>query len=298
MKKMLLLINLHSGKGEIKNNLADIIDVYSHFEYEVTVFTSQYRGHIGDLIKQYAENYDLVVCSGGDGTLNEVCENVSKLKKQPIIGYIPSGSTNDFAASVGITKNPVEAAITSISGRSFPIDLGQIEDKCFIYVAAFGAFTNVSYETSQNLKNVLGYQAYILEGIKQLPNIKPFHMKVEWDGGTIDDNFIYGMVSNTHSVGGIKSIIADDTELDDGLFEVFLIPHITNANDIAALIKDFAEKNFENANKIYSFKTSKIKFISDDEISWTADGELSGTYKTAEIKVLNKAVTINIPHVS
>jgi YegS/Rv2252/BmrU family lipid kinase len=295
MKRMLLLINLHSGKGEIKNSLADVIDVYNHFDYTVTIYISQYRGHLGELVLKHGKDYDIIVCSGGDGTLNEICDNVLKLDDKPVIGYLPSGSTNDFAASVGISKNPIEAAITSISGRYFPIDLGQIEGKSFIYVAAFGAFTNVSYETSQNLKNILGYQAYVIEGIKQLPNIKSYHMKIEWDGGTIDDNFIYGMVSNTHSVGGIKSIVANDTELDDGLFEVLLVPYISNANDIAGLIKDLAEKDYSNTNTLYSFKTKKIKFICDEPISWTADGELSGTYQTAEIEVLNKAVAINIP---
>lgn len=296
MEKLLLIFNLHSGKGETKNYAADIIDLYNSKGFEVTVYTTQYAGHIKKIISHVGEKYPLIVCSGGDGTLNETAAAVQGLKNKPVLGYIPSGSTNDFAASAGISKNPLEAAETAVNGMPFAIDLGSIQGKSFVYVAAFGAFTSVSYETPQNLKNILGYQAYVLEGIKQLANLKTYHMRVEWDDDNyLEDDFILGLVSNTHRVAGLKYITSGDTKLDDGLFEVLLIPHMPSAGAVKGLIKDLAEKDYNNTQTIYSFKAKKIRFICTEPVNWTADGEQGGVYTDTEINVIEKAITINFP---
>ena len=291
MKKLLLLVNIHSGKGIVEEQLPAIINYYNKAGYEVTVYISQYSGHICEIARTRGEDFDVLVCSGGDGTLNEAVNGIADLVKKPVLGYIPAGSTNDFAASMGIPLNIEDSYKKAIDGEIFDLDIGKINDRHFVYVAGFGLFTNISYETPQNMKNLLGYQAYLLEGLRQLANIKSYKLEIEYDGGVIKDDIMIGLVSNSTSIAGMKTIFKNYADLNDGLFEVLLVKAPKNVNVVKSIIASIVEKDFDS-ELFYSFKTSRISVKCEEDISWTMDGEYCGSFKETDISVLNKAVDI------
>lgn len=293
MKKLLLLANFHSGKGIIKLNIADMIDYYNSKGFEVTVYSSQYVGHITDIVEKYGSLYDNIVCCGGDGTLNEAVNGLMSLNKRPLLGYIPSGSTNDFANSIGISTIIEESYKTAINGQHFSIDIGKINDKYFSYVAGFGLFTNISYETPQTIKNILGYQAYLLTALKEITNMKTYPMKITYDNGVIEDDIMIGLVSNSNSIAGMKKLFENYADLSDGLFEVLLVKDPKNISLLKNIVSCVVEKNFDN-DMFYSFKTSKIKFESTEFIKWTVDGEYGGDFNSTEINVINNSIDILI----
>ena len=232
MKKALFILNPHSGKGQIRNHLLEIVDILVKDGYEVTVYPTQEQGDASRAMRERKKSYELIVCSGGDGTLDEIVTGMMQSGFKTTIGYIPAGSTNDFANSLRIPSTMKKAAETVVNGTVFSCDVGRFNDDVFVYIAAFGLFTEVSYGTRQEMKNMLGHMAYLLEGVKHLQNIKSYHLKVtsvSENGETtvIEDNFVYGMVTNSYSVGGFKSIAGNvfkgKIALDDGLFEVTLI---------------------------------------------------------------------------
>ena len=284
MKNMLFVFNPNSGKAQLKNSLMKIIQIFSNADYEVTVYPTKAALDGYEKIKAAKGLYDIIVCSGGDGTLNEVVSAVITYGDEKVpIGYIPSGSTNDF--------DKIRAAYNVVSGESFSCDIGIINDRrYFNYVAAFGAFTDVAYETPQDLKNMFGHQAYVIEGAKRLLNLKAYKMKVTSSRLDIEDNFIYGMVSNSSSVGGMKGLIGDNVDFQDGVFEVTLIREIRNALDFQQLINAFMTQRLESCDMIYSFKTNNITFESPDNIKWTLDGEFGGEHNKVNLKVCPKAV--------
>ena len=290
-KRLLFIFNPRSGKGKIKENLADILDIMVKAGYEVTVHTTQSQGDATRKAREEAANYDRIVCSGGDGTLDEVVTGVMSSGYDVSVGYIPAGSTNDFGNSLGIDKNMVHAADIAANGKPFACDVGKFNQDYFVYVAAFGLFTEVSYQTSQDLKNMLGHAAYILEGIKQIWDIPSYHMQVEYDGNVLYDEFIYGMVTNSMSVGGFKGIIPGNIGLNDGVFEVTLVKSPKNPielNDIlgylTGLIKD--------SDMVYSFQTSQIRLTSSEKVSWTLDGEYGGDHTQVTVEDYHKALEI------
>ena len=219
-KKLLFVFNPKSGKGLIKDHLVNIVDIMTKAGYMITIYPTQSQGDAIRKVRKKAKKYDLVVCCGGDGTLDEVVTGMEQSDVNVPIGYIPAGSTNDFANSLGIPKDMVKAADAAVNGRAFPCDIGAFNNDYFVYVAAFGLFTEVSYQTSQQMKNILGHAAYILEGAKHIMDITSYRMKVMHDDEEIEDEFIYGMVTNSLSVGGFKGISGPDVLLDDGLFEL------------------------------------------------------------------------------
>lgn len=285
MKKLYFILNLQSGKATISSKLAVVIDMFTKAGYEVTARPTQERMDACAAAK-YAcgQGFDLIVCSGGDGTLNEVIQGVMRSEKKLPIGYIPAGSTNDFARGVGIPRNIIDAVQWIIDGKKYPCDIGSFNDKFFTYIAAFGAFTEVTYETSQQVKNVLGHVAYVLNGISRLKNIKSYHMKITYDDEIIEDNYIFGMVTNSSSVAGLLSL--NDFLLDDGLYEVTLIKTPGNPLDLQRIIHSLLNIDIDidiDTAYIKSFRTSKIRFECDDELQWTIDGEFGGAYKTVDV---------------
>lgn len=283
MKKLYFILNLQSGKATISSKLAVVIDMFTKAGYEVTARPTQERMDACAAVK-YAcgQGFDLIVCSGGDGTLNEVIQGVMRSEKKLPIGYIPAGSTNDFARGVGIPRNIIDAVQWIIDGKKYPCDIGSFNDKFFTYIAAFGAFTEVTYETSQQVKNVLGHVAYVLNGISRLKNIKSYHMKITYDDEIIEDNYIFGMVTNSSSVAGLLSL--NDFLLDDGLYEVTLIKTPGNPLDLQRIIHSLLNIDIDiDTAYIKSFRTSKIRFECDDELQWTIDGEFGGAYKTVDV---------------
>ena len=293
MKKMLFLYNPNAGRGLIKLKLADILDIFVKAGYEVTVYpTQRYRNAYNKVIHM-EDGYDLVVCSGGDGTLDEVVTGMMRRKNRVPIGYIPTGTTNDFANSLHISKDILSAANTAVHGEPFACDIGTFNRDIFVYVAAFGLFTDVSYQTNQSLKNVLGHAAYVMEGAKRLSNIPSYRIKVTHDGEVIEDEFMIGMVTNSKSVAGFRGITGKKVEFDDGEFEVTLITKPKNPIELqeiftALLIEDF------NTRHMYTFKTKHITFESEGEIPWTLDGEFGGRHEKLRICNINKALQIMI----
>lgn len=294
MKKVLFVLNPKSGKEQIRNKLLDILDVFSKAGYEVTTYVTQKPGEAMSVVRLYGGDKDLVVCSGGDGTLNEVVSGLMGLKTEPkpAIGYIPAGSTNDYASSLGISRNMKRAAEVVVEGGDFAVDVGKFgSEQYFVYVAAFGAFTEVSYKTPQETKNFLGHQAYMLEAVKRITNLKSYKMKFEWDDQVLEDEFILGMVTNTISIGGFKGLVGLDVALDDGEFEVLLVRMPKAPKDITSIVSYLLTKEGEN-DCVYKFRAKNIKMTSSDPVDWTLDGEFGGKKSEVVIQNLEKALII------
>ncbi len=282
MKKLLFIYNPNAGTGVLKPKLSDVIDIFVKSGYDVTVYpTQKYHDAYAKTIS-YTEEYDRVVCSGGDGTLDEVVSAMTMREKQVPVGYIPTGTTNDFANSLRISKNVLEAADIAANGVPFSCDVGRFNEDRFVYIAAFGLFTDVSYETKQSVKNVLGHLAYVLEGTKRIFNIPSYHIKITHDGETIEDNFVFGMVTNSKSVGGFKGIIGKNVVFDDGEFEVTLIKTPQNPIELNEILASILIKQIDFKH-MYTFKTGKVCLESEEEISWTLDGEFGGIHEAVEI---------------
>ncbi|MBO5303819.1 MAG: YegS/Rv2252/BmrU family lipid kinase [Lachnospiraceae bacterium] len=293
MKKLLFVFNPHAGKAQIKNKLLQIVDIMVKEGYEVTIYPTQAREDALNLVKKRAKKYDLVVCSGGDGTLDETVSGMMLSEKKVPLGYIPAGSTNDFANSLKIPKDMIKAAKIAVSGQKFACDVGKFNENTFIYVAAFGMFTEVSYSTRQEWKNILGHAAYLLEGMKSLQDITSYHMRVEYEDVVIEDEFIFGMITNSNSVGGFKNMTGKNVLLDDGKFEVTLIrkpKNIVELNEILASLTNL----IDNTDLIYSFKTSQLNFLSEEEVAWTLDGEFGGSLQEVNIRNLQQAMEIMV----
>lgn len=302
MKKVLFIVNPHSGKGLIKNHLLDIIDILVKSGCEVTVYPTQDRGDAVKLMRERKKSYDLVVCSGGDGTLDEIVTGMIQSGFRTTIGYIPAGSTNDFANSLKLPSSMKKAAEIVAKGKAFPCDVGRFNDDVFVYIAAFGLFTEVSYGTPQEMKNMLGHMAYILEGVKHLQNVKSSHLKVTYvsetgENNILEDEFIFGMVTNSHSVGGFKSIAGNvfkgEVALDDGLFEVTLIKMPKNPMELNSILAALTIQNIDT-KYMYSFKSARLTIESLTEVAWTLDGEFGGNHKKAELVNDRRAMDIMI----
>lgn len=292
-KKLYFIYNPLAGKGTIRGKLYEVIQALASAEYEVTVYPTRESRDAIERVRQLSEGYDLVVCSGGDGTLDEVVTGMMRREKKLPIGYIPAGSCNDFARSLQIPGNMQQAAEIAVRGRDFTVDVGSLNDRNFVYVAAFGIFTDVSYSTKQGMKNVLGHMAYILEGMKRITNVKSYYLKVTSAEMDFEGDFLFGMVTNSKSVGGFKSIVGKNVIFDDGLFEVTFIKRPKNAMELQEILAALA--NFQIDTKyMYSFKSSRIVVESKEPVPWALDGEYGGEYTRAEISNNPRAVEIRI----
>ncbi len=294
MNKLLFIYNPFAGKSRIRVNLSSILEKFSAAGYEITVFPTRQEHDALRITTENAGNYDLVVCSGGDGTLDEVVGGVLRCGKRVPIGYLPAGSTNDFAISLKLPRNIIKAADTVLDGEIFPCDIGRFCDDTFAYIAAFGMFTEVSYETPQTIKNAIGHAAYLLEGIKSIPDLRTYHITVECNGEKVEGNFLFGMITNATSVGGIRNLTGKYVELNDGLFEVTLLRMPRNPLELNAVITNVIG-GARDAECVYYAKTEKVVIHSDEEIAWTLDGEFGGKRKDVTIENLPHAVDIIIP---
>lgn len=299
MKKLLFVYNPRAGKEMLKPRLSDVLDIFVKAGYEVTVHPTQAYRDAYYQIKEYeVGKYNLIACSGGDGTIDEVATGMMKRREMGKdvvpVGYIPAGTTNDFAKSLHIPRKPLAAADNAVKGVPFPCDIGKFNDSVFVYIAAFGIFTDVSYETDQAVKNVLGHMAYILEGAKRIFNIPSYKIKVEHDGEAIEDEFIFGMVTNSRSVGGFSNMVGKNIVFDDGLFEVTLIKTPKNPIALQEIIAALLIEQVDTKH-MYTFKTKKITFDSVEEIPWTLDGEFGGEQDYVEIENAQKAMEIMVP---
>ncbi|MFQ9157454.1 MAG: diacylglycerol/lipid kinase family protein [Blautia sp.] len=290
-KKLFFVFNPKAGKGKIKTALMDIVDIFNKGGYEVVIRATQYPKDAYEMTRKYADKVDLVVCSGGDGTLDEVVAGLVETGSKVPVGYIPAGSTNDFAGSLFIPKNMVAAAEMIMEENVYRCDIGKFNKQTFTYIAAFGLFTDVAYETDQDLKNILGHLAYLLEGVKRLFDIQSYHMKVTTEDEIFEDDFMYGMITNSRSVGGFKNLTGKNVDMNDGLFEVTLITTPKNPMDMQEIISGLMSGK-DNSDLIYTFKTSRIRIQSDEAVAWTLDGEYGGDHKEVEIRNLHRALNL------
>lgn len=295
-KRLLFIVNPKAGKAQVKNQLLGIIDTFVKAGYEVTTYVTQSKGDAMRAVRDRREGYDLIVCSGGDGTLDEVVTGMVKSRKSLPIGYVPAGSTNDFANSLGLSKNMQKAALTVVEGREFACDIGAFNRDVFVYVAAFGMFTDVSYGTGQEIKNLLGHMAYLLEGVKSLAAIKAYPMRFSYGDTVIEGNFLYGMVTNSESVGGFKGLTGKNVALNDGELEVTLIRKPTNLIEMNQLVSAMVDRDMSN-DFIYSFKTSKLQVTATEEVAWTLDGEFGGNHKDVLIEDYPQIMRIIVPKI-
>jgi len=293
MRKMLLVVNIHSGKGIVKNNIVDIIDYFTKSGYLVTTYTTQKKKDATNIVKKCVTEFDLIVCCGGDGTLNEVITGILEADSDKKIGYIPAGTTNDFATSLDIPKELMKAAKIIPDEQTIPIDIGIFNNKHFVYIASFGLFSETSYETPQELKKVLGHFAYVLNGVKSLTNIVPYHLKIEYEDKIIEDDFIWGAISNSTSVGGVLKLDKNKIKIDDGKFEVILLKASKNPIEFQNVLTKLFNQEFDEEN-VRMFCTDKIKITSDKKMPWTLDGEYGGKYIDTEIEVMKHAVDLII----
>lgn len=294
-KKMLFIYNPRAGKSQIRSNLLDMIDIFVKAGYEVTAYPTQAQGDgIRAVTERQIGYYDMIACSGGDGTLDEVVTGMMRCEKRLPIGYVPAGTTNDFAGSLGIPRSMEKAARVIVDGRSFRCDVGGFNENIFVYIAAFGLFTDVSYETRQDMKNVLGHMAYVLEGMRKLSKVRSYTMKVTCGDRAIKGDFIFGMITNSLSVGGFKKITGDNVKLDDGVFEVTLIKRPGNPVELNTIMAAMVNRNIDT-DLMECFTASELQIESTEEIAWTLDGEFGGRHSRVEIRNYKQALEIRVP---
>ncbi len=292
--RILIIYNPRAGKGLFVSRLPEVIDMFVKAGYKVEVYPTQAPGDAIHYIENLTSEYNMIVPAGGDGTLDEIFTAQIRSGKKIPIGYIPVGSTNDYAVSLGLSSNIIEAVGEIIAGKPHGVDVGIFNDQhVFVYVAAFGAFTEVSYGTNQDMKNALGHVAYLLEGAKRLGDIKSYQVQVKVDGRTFRQDYIYGMVTNSISVGGMKNLTGkqSDIMLDDGVFEVTLIHTPRNLLELQEIIGALLSNNRDSEMMDY-FVTDHIELTSVDEIPWTMDGEYGGSYTNVVIENRQKALDL------
>ena len=292
--RMMLLVNPNAGKGGYHNVLADILHIFCNGGWVPTVVFTKYAGEAPGIITRHACEFDMVTCLGGDGSLSEVAAGMMRLKenlRRPI-GYIPLGTTNDVAKTLGISFKPVEAAKSILTGSPMHYDIGQFGfDSYFTYVAAFGAFTEVSYGTPQETKQALGQLAYMIEGIRSLGNIKDYHAIVEYDGGVLEDDFIFGAVTNSTSVAGMVRLDSGRVSLSDGLFEMLLVRKPADIIATGDILTSVLSADFSGPNVLF-LKSSEVRFMFSDSVAWTRDGEDGGSHR--DVYIVNRHPGVDI----
>ena len=291
MKKMLFIMNPKAGRTTLKNSLVDVLEVFCNNDYDVRTYLTKSADDAERVVAEEGVGYDVIVCAGGDGTLGNTVAGFMKSGLKVPLGYIPCGSTNDFARSMEIPMTAVEAAEMVVGAEPFSVDIGSLNDKYFVYVAAFGVFSDTSYATPQNMKNIFGHAAYVLQGIKSIAIIPSYKMKITIDGEIQEGEFIFGMVSNSISVGGFKSITRKGVEFDDGLFEGVLIRTIKTPADLERVVRALLTGDISEKSMV-SFRASNVLFEAEDPVAWTCDGEFGGEYKNTSIDIHRRAIDL------
>ena len=293
-QRVLLMVNPMAGRQKIRNELLYVVDTLTKAGYETIIYTTQGKDATRDLLAEKDSQFDRVICCGGDGTFNEILSATMHWDKRPILGYIPAGTTNDFAAGLKLPSDIREAAVNIVRGTPHTVDAGLFNTSYFSYVASFGAFTETSYSTPQNFKNALGHLAYILEGIKEIPAFTPYTVCVEADGQIYRDSYIFGAVSNARSVGGILKISDSLVDLNDGVFEVMMIKMPKTLMDLSAIVTSLTSLNpLKYDPSMFLFlQTKELKITFEQEMVWSLDGERVSGGKEARIACIKDAFKI------
>ncbi len=292
-KRLMLIVNPAAGRGAYKKGFADALHALDKGGMRTTVYYTAGRGDATTLAAEHAADFDTVACIGGDGTLSEVMAGLMKVENPPPLGYIPMGTANDVATTLGIPKNNAPlAALRILNGTPRPFDVGGFgESEYFAYIAAFGAFTEVSYATPQNQKKMLGHLAYVLQGAMALPKIEVYPTRVEYDDGVVEANLVYGSMSNSTSVAGIVHLRDEMVSLGDGLSELVLVKDPGNVVAFGELVESVLSRRFDS-DKLIILHTKKARFTFDKPVTWTRDGEDGGSHR--EITLYNYAAPIRL----
>lgn len=289
MKKLLLIMNPFAGQKKANKVLPEILLQFAQAGYDVTTAMTTGPGSATQTAQRLGRDVDLVVCCGGDGTMNETVTGLLRAGATTPIGYIPSGTTNDFANSLHLSHNPVQAAKDILEGQIVPYDVGRYNDRYFCYVSSFGAFTKSSYAVPQNIKNALGHTAYILGGISELSQIHKEHVRMEIDGNVIEDDFLFGAICNSTSIGGILTLPPDQVDMGDGIFEVMLVRSARNLTELTECIQAVQNQKY-NCSMITFCPAKTVKILCDPCIAWTLDGEKADGNQEIEVENLHHAI--------
>lgn len=290
-KKMMMILNPNSGRGGLRDYLQDILQLFHRCGWEVTVFPTHKAGDATEYAKNRYKDFDLVVCCGGDGTLNEVITGLMQQPLPPKMGYIPVGTANDLATTLHLKKNPLAAAADIMRGHEFVHDIGHFNDRYFSYIAAMGTFSNISYSTPQNLKRSLGKAAYVINAVKNISDIKPRHVKFSIDGKIIEDDFAVCSIINSHAYGGLFKLKEDDLAFDDGIFEVLLIKHPKNPLEVSIIMDQLVHQKYDNCKYVYLHHGKDIQVYLEKDTPWCLDGEFGGEYREVSIKACDRQMT-------
>ena len=291
MKKLLFIMNPFAGQKKANKVLPEILMLFTEAGFEINISMTTGPGVAAQLAAERGGMADLVVCCGGDGTLNETIAGLLDAGLDVPVGYIPSGTTNDFASSLNLSHNPIQAAKDILEGEPVAYDICKFGDRYFCYVASFGAFTKASYAVPQTLKNALGHTAYVLGGISELSQIRNEHVRMEIDGEVVEDDFLFGAICNSTSVGGILTLPQDQVDMGDGIFEVMLIRAPRHINEIADCILAVQNQTY-NCGMITFRPAKAVKILADPSMAWTLDGEKADGYREIPVENLHHAVKI------
>ena len=290
-KKLLFIVNPRAGRSKSRSPLFDAIAVFSQAGYLVSLHKTTAPGDAAITAAREGGDYDLVVAAGGDGTLNEVISGLMKLEHRPLLGYLPQGSTNDFAASLQISGNPVMAAMSIVRNVPCQLDIGQWNERCFVYVASFGAFTKSSYSASQAAKNALGHFAYILEGMKDLNTLRPYRVRLTADGEVLDGEYLFGAVCNSTSIGGLMKLDPERVVLDDGKFELLLVPNPRTALDLQNLVVALLNQQYDSEGLVFRH-VSSIHLETKEDLPWSLYGEYAPS--AAKVNIHNHQAALRM----
>ena len=291
MKKMLFVVNPYAGVRKINKYLADVIGIFNRAEYEVITYITACRSDAARYVQENAHRVDLVVCAGGDGTFNETITGVLSSGADVPMGYIPCGSTNDFAASLKLSTNILQAAKDIVEGIPVSYDVGRFGDRFFSYVASFGAFTRASYATPQSVKNALGHTAYLLEGIQELSQLRSERVRIETEDKIIEDNYLFGAISNSISVGGILKLDPKQVDMRDGQFELLLVRAPRDLYEVSECIQALQKQRY-NCAMITFVRTNKLRVFAQPTMPWTLDGERESGHSEVFVENLQHAIRI------
>ena len=290
-RKLLMIVNPRAGKSKSHGPLFDAAAALSQAGYLLSIHVTSAPGDAAETARREGGRYDLVVAVGGDGTLNEVVSGLVQLRRPPLLGYLPQGSTNDFAASLRISGDPAEAAAAIARNVPRLLDVGFWNGRSFLYVASFGAFTRSSYAAPQNAKNALGHFAYILEGMKDLSTLRPYHVRLTAGGEVLDGEYLFGAVCNSTSIGGLMKLNPERVVLDDGLFEMLLIPSPKTAADLQSLVQALLNQQYDSQGLVFRH-VSSIHFETEEELPWSLDGEYAPSAPAVDIENRRQALTM------
>lgn len=293
-KKLLFILNPNAGVRHARRMIPELLELFADQGYLSTVCCTRRRGDATDFARDHAAGMNLIVVSGGDGTLNEVVTGLLQGHHRIPVGYLPSGSTNDFAAGLKLPGDLLKAARIAVAGKPQKLDVGRFGDRYFCYTAGFGAFTGVAWSTPQNIKNVLGHAAYILEGIRSLGEIRPIHARVTADGLVCEDDWIFGAVCNSTSLGGVLKLDPDTVDMNDGMFETVLIRNPSSAGELAGILEAVTTRNYSHP-MLHFIRASRLTFRTDTSLSWTLDGEYASGEPETVIENIRDAVTVMTP---